>query len=283
MSLFEDGNKTDITKRVTAAVCFWMDERGFKPMDTEITVDLGWIADVAGAITPTETELQDLKLIPRKPQWKRGCDEAQYQQQRNDWYALRDQTSRLMTALVEVKTSRSDFIGDRKWTIDIPTDLAWLAYPAGLVSHSEWPDGWGILEYQESRDCVVTKRPPRIHVTNPTQQLSVVFAIACRQDNRDRYAQLKEALKRQRDDQNERRSLTRINDAIRMALAVARGRHGKKEFSTIDEVFEYFSNHEFRCEKPPKWMMTEMESLWRIAADIDVERYGQDKASSHSA
>ena len=38
MSLFEYQNKTELTKQITAATCFWLDERGCKPVENEVKI-----------------------------------------------------------------------------------------------------------------------------------------------------------------------------------------------------------------------------------------------------
>ena len=135
MSLFEDQNKTELTKQITAATCFWLDERGCKPVENEVTVDRGWIADIASVVCPSNTELQDLKLIRRAPKWSKP-------EQREAWEAEVAAIACMMTVVVEVKTSRGDFLGDKKWTSAPIADLSWIAAPAGLIGESERPQGW---------------------------------------------------------------------------------------------------------------------------------------------
>jgi hypothetical protein len=97
MSLFDDQNKTEITKHITAATCFWLDERGCKPVETEVSVTWGWIADIASVICPSNTELQELKLIRRAPKWSKRAE-------REAWEVEVKVISRMMTVVVEVKT-----------------------------------------------------------------------------------------------------------------------------------------------------------------------------------
>lgn len=103
-----DRNKSELTHKLTAAAAFWLDEAGFKPVETEVPVCPGWVADLSGVIRPTKTEATRLKLIPprgpysRPNAWREWCDA---------FAAIPS----LLTAVVEVKTSRSDFIGDHKW------------------------------------------------------------------------------------------------------------------------------------------------------------------------
>ena len=107
MSLFDDQNKTELTKQITAATCFWLDERGCKPVETEVSVACGWIADIASVICPSNTELQELKqsaVLEVEQTSRAGSVEAEVAAM-----------ACMMTVIVEVKTSRGDFLGDKKW------------------------------------------------------------------------------------------------------------------------------------------------------------------------
>jgi hypothetical protein len=73
--MIDDHNKTSMTKLVTAAAIRWLDEKGFKPVETEVAVADAWIADIAGSILPTNTELINLKLLKRRPNWRQPQNE----------------------------------------------------------------------------------------------------------------------------------------------------------------------------------------------------------------
>lgn len=148
--MIDDRNKSDLTKQVTAAALMYLDERGCKPIETEVGVASGWVADIAAVLDPTITELVALKLLKRQPRY--GCPGYK------EWDTQVRQVHRFMTALVEVKVSRSDFSGDQKWTLPLPTNLAYLAFPKGLITESEYPAGWGLLEYSIETDCVRCRR-----------------------------------------------------------------------------------------------------------------------------
>lgn len=251
MSLFDDQNKTEITKQITAATCFWLDERGVKPVETEVTVAFGWIADVAGVLCPTETELQTLKLIRRKPTWKKPQDE------KDAWQVEADVLNRMMTVIVEVKTSRGDFRGDKKWEWGSPADLCWVATPAGLISEAERPKGWGLLEYSETRDCMISRRVPEIRTTTAEQQRNLVHAVACRRDNHTRYEHINRLRKEYRDEDKRRESLTRVKDAMRAALSIARGEHG-----SVEGALEY---HRIKLKSLYELEMLGLTALWGVA------------------
>jgi hypothetical protein len=252
MSLFDDQNKTELTKQITAATCFWLDERGVKPAETEVTVAfIGWIADIAGVLCPTETELQTLKLIRRKPKWKKP------QEERDTWQRDADALNRMMTVIVEVKTSRNDFRGDKKWTMEPPADLCWVAAPAGLIAEAERPKGWGLLEYSEKRDCMISRCVPEIRTTTAEQQRNLIHAVACRRDNHTRYEHINRLRKEYREEDKRRESLTRVKDAMRAALSIARGEHG-----SVEGALEY---HRIKLKGIYELEMMGLTALWGVA------------------
>jgi len=222
MSLFEDQNKTELTKQITAATCFWLDERGCKPVENEVTVDRGWIADIASVVCPSNTELQDLKLIRRAPKWSKP-------EQREAWEAEVAAIACMMTVVVEVKTSRGDFLHDKKWTSAPIADLSWIAAPAGLIGESERPQGWGVLEYSQTRDCMIQRCPAQVRMTTAEQQRNLIHAVACRRDNQTRYEHINRIRRQYADENKQRESLTRVKDAMRAALSIAHGEHGSVE------------------------------------------------------
>ena len=264
-----DLNKTPLTHDVTSAVAFWMDEKGFKPVETEVPMpwvkenDKGWIADLAGVIVPTQTELINLKLLTRAPKYYLsngyfGNPDEEYKPNPayEKWSEERFIKQRLMTCLVEVKTSRGDFVGDRKWNLDVPSDLAYLAVPKGLISPDEWPVGWGILEFSEN--AIRQKRPSFQFTATVEHQRDIILAIAIRRDHNTRYARLRE---HEREDR-QRRNLERINYSIRdihrAIIDITKGKH-----ESVENVLRYQG---IRNVNP--WVIKELEQLWGIAKEF---------------
>ena len=232
MQTLFDRNKTGLTHAVTQAITVWLNKRGFKPIETEVPVADGWVADLASAIIPTRTELQELKFVPRCP----GYQELEL---RAEWRTKTDSLRRLMTVLVEIKTSRGDFKNDTKWQREVPSDLAYLAVPAGMITPSEWPEGYGILEYYEARGVVLCQRVPIIRQVAPEVQRDILYEIAMRRDHDTRYERIRKINKEIRIQRNGDVSRTRINDAVRLVLAVAKGELYRKEFEgSLDELLE---------------------------------------------
>jgi hypothetical protein len=217
----KDRNKTELTHKVTVAAVRYLDERGFKPLQCEVAVCEGWVADIAGCISPTITELIDLKLLKRKPAYRHPTYNA--------WMENAKQVDKFMTVLVEVKTSRGDFRGDRKWTLPVPTNLAYLAVPKGMFTSGEMPPSWGVLEYTEDYDSLRCVQIPTINPTSLAQHVSVVFETAIRLDHQTRYAHLREMRREQTVRKNESVSRLRIHSAIRAVAAIAKGEHGSVE------------------------------------------------------
>lgn len=137
-----DLNKTALTHEVTRDTIAWLRERGFKPVETEVQITDGWVADIAGVIVPSRSELAPLRLLPNKPAYSSGGNYKQSAWEKDAGALLRP-----YTCLVEVKTSRADFLRDHKWSSQRLTDLSYLAVPKGLIDQKEWPEGWGILEF----------------------------------------------------------------------------------------------------------------------------------------
>jgi hypothetical protein len=271
-----DRNKSELTHDVTHATATWLEERGFKPVETEVPMpwavredkpETGWIADLAAVLCPTQTELINLKLLRRAPPWIRydeGFNELPPNTNYAAWSAERESLIRIMTCLVEVKTTRSDFCGDRKWTAALPTDLAYLAVPRGLITPEEWPAGWGILEHSDNG--IRQRRPPTPGITTTEQQRDVILSIAVRRDHHTRYARWRELQKEQRIRQSEDKTISRLGSLTRAVLAITQGKH-----ETVKNCLDY---HGLR--KMPKWAMEPLEKLWSIASQENSIDSGQD-------
>lgn len=260
-----DRNKSPITHEVTDAVAVWLDAHGFKPVETEVPMVAGWVADLAAVICPTRTELIALQLIKRPPSWneihslktkRRTWDADVYKA----WQGTLDALRRTMTCLVEVKTSRADYCGDKKWTLTPPTDLAFVAFPRGLVKPEEWPAGWGILEFHDG--AIKRLRAPTPQVTADSQQRDVILSIAIRRDHHTRYARFREQQKEQRLDDAEKTSRYRIRDIARTVLSIARA-----EYGSVQECLMFNLSHSDK-KSLPGWVMEPLEELWGIAKDI---------------
>lgn len=217
--------KTELTQNITRLAALWLDGKGFKPVETEVYVCSGWIADVAAVCTPTQTEMINLKLIRRPPRFRYGDRNSSLHQQRYEaWRNEFNTIPRLLTALIEVKTSRADFRKDMKWGIvHRPTNLCYLAAPDGLVRDNEWPEGWGRLIFNRAGTTLLRQSPGIITPISDNCQLRTVLSVAVRRDHATRYAHLRQLSQRVRIEDGERKSIDRIRTAISFVLHVAEG------------------------------------------------------------
>ena len=267
----DDLNKSALTHDVTSAVGLWMDEKGFKPVETEVQMpyltksldEKGWIADLAGVIFPTQTELINLKLIKKSPPYYFPVDDQEKWETNPEydvWVQGLKTNMRLMTCLVEVKTTRGDFIGDRKWKLPLPTDMAFLAVPKGLVSPLEWPSGWGILEFYDG--SIRQKRAPVVGTTTVEQQRDVILNIAVRRDHHTRYARLKEWTQKERQATKLSRITSTLNSLESAMIHIVKGEHKSVEFALLMSGFR----------NPEPWMIEELKSIWGIAARLEDKK-----------
>lgn len=257
-----DRNKTELTCKVTAAAYNWLDERGFKPVETEVSIADGWVADLAGVVSPTLTELQDLKLIKRRPKW----NQLGYK----EWWAQAKEFQRqtgVITAIVEVKTSLSDFRSDSKWGKPAPAQLAYLAIPQDLpVNMNEWPVGWGLLLYSPVSGCVRIAASPTLHEIALEQKFRIVHEIAVRRDHHTRYERHRALRKELAATRNEDISLTRMSKALRGMRSVVRGEHGSAE-----KALEYHGIKKHIYES----YLVEIEKLFGIAPRNQRDEHSQ--------
>jgi hypothetical protein len=219
-----DANKTDATRSLTKLVAAWCDERGWKPIETEVSVGPAWVADLAGVCDPTQTEAIAMKLIKRKPP------------RREDWGAWRQTLMDLpspMTAVVEVKTTVQDFRRDDKFRRPfLPGHLNYLAMPSRMIDCNEVDGRWGILvTHGDGVRCVCA---PKIQNVPEAQVLNVVYQTAIRRDHFTRYARFREFDRQTRNTDNERVNRTRVSDAVRMVEAIASGD------MSVTEAVSYF-------------------------------------------
>jgi len=211
-----DANKTGETRRVTEAAAIWMGSHGFKPVETEVPVSDGWLADIAGCATFTRSEAIQMGLIRRKPAWDR-----QWQHQIALWENEFASIPQIITAAIEVKTSRSDFTRDRKWFAESPVHLLYIASQPGLVSQEELPDNIGLLSCGDGVPRCVRKA--KLSSVAQRQVLAVVFQIAMRRDHFTAYARWREFERQARSRDNERTNVCRVNNVVNAVLSIVDG------------------------------------------------------------
>ncbi len=177
-----DRNKTALTHRVTAVAAACLDGMGCKPVETEVVVRAGWVADIASYWYPTWTEAKKLHLHKRI--------RTMLEITERDEEALMVRTYGLgpFTVLAEVKVTRSDFTRDtRKW-LSFPAHICFLAFPSGIVKKEEIPVGWYAIETSKDGTTVRRIHRPygRLHPQHPGEVLDIVAAVGIRRDHRTR-------------------------------------------------------------------------------------------------
>lgn len=247
-----DANKTKLTRQITQAAATWLDQRGFRPVETEVQVAEGWVADLAGFCYPTRTEAQALKLIGQKPDWH--------------WYKHRDLTEEFyailelwesayvalpspITAIIEVKASIADFARDTKWNAIAPAHLLYVAAPSNLIQLDALNLHWGVLSLTKGGDVRLV-RAPRVNPVNTEQTLGLVCQIAMRRDNFTRAERLREFDKQAREDDNARINRDRLSSLMSAVLAIVKG----------DSVQESLRSH---CGNTalPDWQIRQLEEM----------------------
>ena len=215
-----DENKTPLTHRITALAAAYLDNAGFKPVETEVSVYHSWIADLASFIYPTRTEVKKLKLI-EKP-WGKDFD--------HNYEELHYTYGCPFTAIVEVKISMSDFKRDLDYKFSghiWPAHICYPAYPKGLLEPEQIPAGWiGIECSKEGKRLLKVHHSwyrrinnhgvHPMHHPGPGQVTSLIAQVAIRREHRTRYASQRDWIKSYRCEQKQRQKTADINHLIMM-------------------------------------------------------------------
>jgi len=192
-----DRNKSELTHTATATAAAWLDGLGCKPVETEVPVGKGWVADLATFWCPTMTEAKRSKLLRHIVPDLLAQDSMEALHKLRRFYAPR------LTVVVEVKTSRADFLADRgrkyctgdKWVdrpqLESPAHFCVLAAPASVLDKDRLRH-WGHLRLSE--DCTRVVRwegPWSINSLHNYQIEDLIAAVAIRRDNVTRYASMR--------------------------------------------------------------------------------------------
>ena len=152
-----DLNKNQLTRDVTIATMRWLYRNGFHIIVPECRYgDNDLIADLMGWCEPYYWSSYELGFITHKEamELKRQTADAGYKQGlvgmkawkygEQQWFkALDDVLGSSVIGIIEVKTSRADFLKDvkKKFSALYATTNI-IAYPHKLISVDEIPDGW---------------------------------------------------------------------------------------------------------------------------------------------
>jgi len=238
-----DQNKTALTHRVTAVAAAYLDGLGCKPVETEVPVQIGWVADVASYWYPTLTEAKKLHL-PKKAR-KLILDESM----KDHDLVFRAYGPGPFTVLVEVKAQRNDFLADkRKWTGIPPAHICCLAFLRGVLEPREIPDGWYGLEVSENgKKLCKVHRFGTVQPQHPGMVIDFIAAVGIRRDHRTRYRAERDWVRAY--NAKERKSKKRYSAAC-MLNGLAAWLQGKG-FGSECELKDLLP--EFGIEKTPPW------------------------------
>ncbi len=177
-----DANKTPLTHRVTAVAVASLDSLGCKPVETEVNIAPGWVADVASYWYPSRTEAKRLGMQRIKLTRRLIDDECDDMDMRFRLWGAGP-----FTVAVEVKTSKADYSTDRKWLMPFPANICILAFPRGVVQ--EIPHGWHGLETNAAGDKALKwhKTDAIMHSQHPGAVIDFIAQVGIRRDHRTRY------------------------------------------------------------------------------------------------
>jgi hypothetical protein len=236
-----DANKLPLTKKINEGASLYLKERGFKPIETEVFIQKGWVADIAGVCVPTRTEAIKMKLLKSKPQSKydkiileNGRCQYKLNKERSEkrdlWEAQYQKIESPLTAIIEVKISRGDWKKDKKWSLNPPANINYLAIPNGLLKKEEFPKGWWVLECNDDGKVRKCSQIGNVFNISEENKMWLIYNIAHRRANRTDYQYWRELNKQIRDNQNKRENLRRMSKVIKAILDIVEGK-------TIEESF----------------------------------------------
>ena len=227
-----DLNKTAATHRATATASYYLAARGYKPIETEVGVFNGWIADLASYVYPTNTELKQMKILQREDRsGKRilSTDEALQNFERRYGEGP-------FTAIVEVKVTKADFQKDLDFKFSgrvFPAHFCYLAYPAKL--DVELPKGWIGLLLNDKCDRVVKMKYAYSNIIHPQPSgdiIDLVAAVGIRRHHRTEYAERRDWIKAFRAKESDRKKGNDIHSAMKVIEQVILGN------KPIDEILD---------------------------------------------
>ncbi len=222
-----DRNKTALTHRVTAVAAASLDSLGCKPVETEVAIAPGWIADVASYWYPTRTEGKrfGMQKMPFPARLLDGGSGDDLDMRIRCWCAGP------LTVVVEVKTTRGDFNGDTKWLRPPPAHICIVAFPRGVVD--KVPDGWYGLETNATGDRVQKwhRSYAEIHPQHPGLVLDFVAQVGIRRDHRSRYGAFRDWARAYRAEDTEKKKLY---SAARLLEGLADWVQGKRTLVNVE-------------------------------------------------
>jgi hypothetical protein len=215
-----DRNKTALTHRITAVAMGYLAGAGFKPIETEVPVAAGWIADIASFAYPTPTEYEKMKLNKR-------FDDDRRENHYVNFENFRQRYMFPITAIVEVKVSRSDYLHDAetKFKQPSPAHLRYLAFPKGMLEPREFPTNWTTLECTADGSKVwrVGRGYPFLHRLHPIDVTELIAQVAIRRHHRTEYHEMRAMMKAYRAGNRKQEKDYKLSTVLQIVAAWARG------------------------------------------------------------
>jgi len=251
-----DANKSELTLRITEAAAVWLDNIGAKPVETEVPIDRGWVADLAGAWCPTRTEAQMQGLIPRSVRFS-GENWDRHEQRREEREKAFDALPAPITIAHEVKVSRGDFRGDKKWDRPWPANMCVLSIPDGMLKPEEYPAGWWILLHSTKAGTLrKVERRGEIRAVADSDRMWFIHQVGLRCDHRVRNQRWRDLQKSHRNTENENVNRERMHRLARVMVDIVNAR-----FASIDETLGYH----LRRPDISSWLRDELTPLYGLA------------------
>lgn len=199
-----DRNKTELTHKLTALAVGHLTVIGCKPIETEVPVASGWIADVAGFTYPTMTEMKMGKILKRVILMNPLCG--------SDYRSAEFITTRHLfplTAICEIKISIADFKKDyeRKFKHTV-ANLNYLVIPKSIQDTIEpiineghsWKRDWSLIICSDNGEKILKCEIPYICGVGVGETIDIIANIAIRRCHRTQYSFNRAMLKAYRAD-----------------------------------------------------------------------------------
>ena len=244
-----DKNKTCATHRATACAAAYLNLRGFKPIETEVPVYAGWVADLASYVYPTNIELEKLKIVGKKQtryghiidteavaKFENMCGQGPF------------------TALVEVKVTKGAYKNDVDFKFGgyiYPAHFCYLAYPKGVVEKP--PKGWIGLVLNERCDRITKVDKSNFiyggcHAQHPGDIIDLIANVGIRRHHRTHGTALRAFVKSYNADETKRKRSWTIHSALKVIEEYIFG-DGEKQ---LDKML---ADHCVSRAAPKKWIM----------------------------
>lgn len=267
-----DRNKSELTHKITSLSIGYLDTIGCKPVETEVQVSQGWVADVASYWYPQPFETRKSKVI------KKFCDD--YEEWKKKPKAVCDHWIRFhgqpLTTLVEVKVTKNDYEKDKDrklFSQHPPAHLCWLAYPQGIIDEEELiGSDWGLIRCSPDGERILKiVSAPRCMPQHPGDVLDFVAQVGIRRDHRTRKKFIREAWKNYRLENFENKQRTKLSSFI-YAFEDRFVKEKPPNFSSLEDALKFHG-----IKKIPKYLKDHLLKIDEFFSDKKNEDEDKDE------